>query len=86
MSSEEQPAQSGKKTGEILSVKDWVITLIILAIPFVNLIMLFVWAFGGGTPEVKANYAKAALIIMAIMFGLYILIFLIAGAAMMGSM
>ena len=42
----------------VMSIKDWVITLIITAIPLVGFIMLFVWGFGSGTNENKANFAK----------------------------
>ena len=33
----------------VMSVGEWMLTLLILALPLVNIIMLFVWAFGGGT-------------------------------------
>jgi hypothetical protein len=70
---------------EVISTKDWVITILILAIPLVNLIMLFVWGFGGGTNRNKANYAKAVLIWIAIGVGLYVVLFvLILGALFSG--
>ena len=50
----------------VVSVGDWVVTFILLAIPIVNLVMLFVWGFGDSTPLSKKNFAKAALILMAI--------------------
>lgn len=58
----------------IMSVKDWVITMLILMIPLVNIIMLFVWAFGDGTVKTKSNYAKAQLIIFLIAIVLWFLI------------
>jgi len=70
----------------VMSVKDWVITLIVTAIPFIGFIMLFVWAFGSGTNPSKANWAKAALIFFAIMLVLYIIFFLVFGAALMSGM
>lgn len=51
----------------VISVGDWFITVILLAIPLVNFIMLLVWAFGGGTNPNKANFAKATLILYLIM-------------------
>lgn len=51
---------------EPISVKEWVITLLILAIPIVNLVMLFVWGFGDGTKKSKSNFAKATLIMFVI--------------------
>jgi hypothetical protein len=64
-----------------MSVKDWLITLIITAIPIVGFVMLFVWAFGSGTPVNKANWAKAALLMMAIL----IVVYFIFGAALLGG-
>ena len=49
-----------------ISVGEWIITTIILAIPIVGFIMLFVWGFGSNTQPSKANWAKATLIMMGI--------------------
>ena len=62
-----------------LSVGEWVVTLLVLAIPCVNLIMLFVWGFGDGNKS-RANYCKATLIWIAIGIGISILLSLILGA------
>ena len=51
---------------EPVSMKEWLITLLILSIPFVNLVMIFVWAFGGGANPSKANFFKAQLILLLI--------------------
>lgn len=61
------PAQSRQ-----LSVRNWVITRIIAAIPVVNLIMLFVWALGSETAREKSNWAIASLILIALVPGLYV--------------
>lgn len=66
-----------------LSTKDWLITLIITALPVIGFIMLFVWAFSDGTNINKANWAKAALLLMAIMIALSILFSLIFGAGLL---
>ncbi|MGE5683069.1 MAG: hypothetical protein ACM34K_19580 [Bacillota bacterium] len=54
---------------------DWFLTMLITAIPLVGLIMLFVWAFGGGTNPSKQNWAKAALIWMLVSVVLGVLFF-----------
>ena len=54
----------------VMSVKDWVITMLITSIPIVGFIMLFVWGFGSGTNQNKANYAKATLIWIAVWIAL----------------
>ncbi|MDZ7848113.1 MAG: hypothetical protein U5L96_15930 [Owenweeksia sp.] len=50
----------------IMSVGDWIITILITAIPVINIIMLFAWGFGSSTHPNKANWAKATLVWMAI--------------------
>ena len=64
-----------------MSVKDWLITIIITAIPIVGLVMLFVWGFGSGTNPSKENWAKAILIFYLIMIVLYF----VFGAALIGG-
>ncbi len=57
---------------EIVSIKEWLITILIMSIPIVNIVMMFVWAFGGTAKESKANYFKASLIMAVI--GIFIAI------------
>jgi purine-cytosine permease-like protein len=71
--------QVSVKTGE------WVVTLLIMSIPVVGFVMLFVWAFGSGTNESKANWAKAALIWFAVIIGIYMLFAVIFGAALLSA-
>lgn len=71
---------------ETLSVGDWLITMIITVIPIVGIIMLFVWAFSSSTHPTKANWAKASLILFAIVIVLYIIFFAVFGAAFLGMM
>ena len=54
------------KDQKVISVKEWFITIRILMVPIVNLVMPFVWAFGGGSSASKANYFKAYLIMILI--------------------
>lgn len=53
------------------------LTYILLCIPIVNIILIFVWAFGSNTPVSKANWAKASLIWFLIGIVLWVLIFAI---------
>jgi heme/copper-type cytochrome/quinol oxidase subunit 2 len=68
-----------------ISVGEWVITIIIIAIPIVGFIMLFVWGFGSNTQPSKANWAKATLIMIGISI---VLSFLFLGSLLgiMGSL
>ena len=52
---------------EPISIGEWLITVIVSAIPFIGIVMLFVWAFGKKTNPNKSNWAKAMLIVLAIM-------------------
>jgi len=63
-----------------MSVKDWLITLLIMMIPLVGFIMLFVYAFSDSENLNKKNWAKAQLIVMAVVFGLLLLFFILFGA------
>jgi hypothetical protein len=57
-----------------ISVGEWLITYLLLSIPLVNIVMLFVWAFGSSAHPSKANWAKASLIWVAIATVLYIVV------------
>ena len=50
----------------VITTGEWFLTLLITAIPLVGIIMLFVWAFSGGTNPNKSNWAKAQLIWMVL--------------------
>ncbi len=69
-----------------MSVGDWILTLFITAIPLIGFIMLFVWAFGSGDNPNKTNFAKGALVLYAILIGIYIFFMVLFGAAMWSSM
>jgi len=71
------------RTAPVMSLGDWIITFIILAIPLVNIIMLFVWGFSSNTNPNKQNFAKATLIIYLVAF---VLFFLFGGMAFLGAM
>ena len=62
-----------------VTVGNWMLTTLLMSIPVVNLILLFVWAFGGGTPESKSNWAKAALLWGVIGIVIYVVLFLVMG-------
>lgn len=70
-------APNGEQFEKPMSLGDWLITIIIQAIPCVGIIMLFVWAFGNGNTSRK-NYCRAALILTAVA--------LVLGAIFYGSL
>lgn len=66
--------QIGHQQVPIVSVKEWLITNLIMMIPLVNIVMMLVWAFGSNTNPNKANYFKAALILFAIVMVIYLVL------------
>ena len=70
---------------QTMSVTDWLINLVLAAIPLVGIILLFVWAFGNDGNIIRKNWAKANLLLAAIILGLWLLIILpIFGMAIFG--
>jgi heme/copper-type cytochrome/quinol oxidase subunit 2 len=59
-----------------VSLGQWMVTILLVAIPIVNIVMLFIWGFSSDTQPSKANWAKASLIWIGIFVVFYILIFL----------
>ena len=66
--------QIGHQQAPVVSVKEWLLTNLILMIPLVNIVMMIVWAFGSNTNPNKANYFKAALILFAIVMVIYLVL------------
>jgi hypothetical protein len=71
---------------KVMSMQDWLITLIIMLIPIVNVIMLFVWGFGSGTHPSKANWAKASLLVILIGLVFWSIVGFLFGFAVMSSL
>jgi heme/copper-type cytochrome/quinol oxidase subunit 2 len=74
------------KNQSVVSILDWILTFLIMVLPIVNIVMLFVWAFGGNAPESKANWAKARLLMCLI--GVILVVFFgsIFAAAIMSAL
>ena len=70
---------------DVMGMGEWLLTLIVLAIPCVNIIMYFVWAFGNGN-ENRKNFCRAGLIMMAVGIVLTILLYSIIGISIVSSM
>ncbi|HCM15362.1 MAG TPA: hypothetical protein DHW79_05375 [Candidatus Cloacimonas sp.] len=70
----------------VLSIGQWIITLLIMVIPIVNIIMLIVWAVGSTENPNRKNWAIAQLIFMAIGVVIWILLFSTFMGMMSGMM
>ena len=69
----------------VMTMGEWLITLIVLAIPCVNVIMYFVWAFGNGN-ENRKNFCRAGLIVMAVGIVLTLISYAVVGASLAAAL
>ncbi|MED1946752.1 MULTISPECIES: hypothetical protein [Brevibacillus] len=58
---------------KVMKMKDWIPVSLFLMLPFANIVFLFVWAFGSDGNLNRKNFAKASLLFMAIILGIYFL-------------
>lgn len=64
-----------------ISVKDWLLTLLIMSIPLLNIVVAFYWIFNQTTHPSKKNFAKAYLISVTIaLIGAAIFMWVVFGA------
>jgi membrane protein DedA with SNARE-associated domain len=69
---------SSVKSAPVMSLKEWIIANIITYIPFVGLVILFVWVFShSSVNENKKNWAKSLLLIQLIIITLVILFYVL---------
>jgi len=62
-----------------MTVGDWFVTILILAIPIVNLIMYLVWAFSSTGNINRKNFCIASLIWMLIGIAIAVFLVLVVG-------
>lgn len=55
---------------------EWFNTFLLAALPLVGFVLLCLWAFGRTTPPSKANWARAMLLLYAVLAGLGLLLWL----------
>lgn len=60
--SETDPGQNRS----IVTTGDWILSILLLAVPIVQIVVPFVWAFSSSTPLSKKNFGKAILILWGI--------------------
>ncbi len=64
-----------------MTVGGWMLTLLVLAIPLVNLIMYLVWALSGSVNLNRRNFCRASIYWFLIILGIYVLILAFVGVA-----
>ncbi len=72
------------RNDQVVSLGDWLVTLLISSLPIFGFIMLLVWAFGGGAKESKRNFARATLIFSLIVGVIGVVVAIIFGTAIVG--
>ena len=60
------PAYSGQPGSDPLRVGQYIGMLLLMCVPILNIILLFVWNFGGSVNLNKKNFARASLVLGAI--------------------
>ena len=74
-----QPSQLDLE--EPVKMSEWLISLLLMMVPCVNIIMMFVWAFSKTEKKSKSNFFKAQLIMAGVVFAMYMVILIFAVAA-----
>jgi hypothetical protein len=64
-----------------MTVGNWMMTLLVLAIPLVNLIMYLVWALSGSGNLNRRNFCRASIYWFLIILGLYVVCLALVGLA-----
>lgn len=60
------PRRPYDPTNEPMTLKDWILTFLLLLIPIVNIVLPFVWAFSANVNKSKKTFFQAYLIFMLI--------------------
>ena len=64
-----------------MSTGAWFLTLLVLAIPLVNLIMYVIWALGVGNRN-RVTYCRASILWTLLIIGVYAIIFSFSGLSL----
>lgn len=75
------PAQPNNDT----SLGPWMLTIFLASLPIVGIVMLLIWSFGSGTSPAKSNWAKATLLWMLIVIGIYLLLIVLTGGLILSA-
>lgn len=74
----------------VMTTKEWLMSILIFLIPcigwLIGIVMLFVWGFSGSGNLNRRNLARAVLIVIAILIGLYLLSMLFFGAMILNML
>ena len=78
---------STEPTSQIMSYKEWALTIFISSLPLIGFIMLLVWAFGDDANIHKKNWAKGSLLLALIaLIMVFFFLFVFGGIAMLAAL
>jgi len=78
---------SEQQSPGVMSYKEWALTIFLASLPIIGFILVLIWAFDSDTNINKKNWAKGALLLMAIYFIVAMLfLFMFGGLALLASM
>lgn len=69
----------------VMTMGDWILTLIVGFIPCVGFILYLVWAFSKTGNVNRRNYCRASLIVGAVLIVLYLIFVIVFGAAIFSA-
>lgn len=75
----------GAEVEEPVSMGEWLISMLLMCIPCVNIVLMFVWAFSSSVKKSKSNFFKAALIAYGITIILSIIMVVLMSAGMIAA-
>ena len=78
---------STEPTSNVMSYKEWALTIFISSLPLIGFIMLLVWAFGDDSNIHKKNWAKGSLLLALIaLIMVFFFLFMFGGIAMLAAL
>ena len=81
---QQEPAYTPGGDTSVMSTKDFLLTLLVLLIPCVNIILYMVWAFGSEGNVNRKNFCRAYLLFSLIGIAISIFIFFTMSAMIVG--
>lgn len=76
----------GQGLEEPVSLGEWMIAMLLMLIPCVNIVLMFVWAFSSSEKKSKSNYFKASLIWTGLSIVLWIVLMILMSAGAIAGM
>ena len=78
---------SHQQNANIMSYKDWAVTIFLASLPLIGFILVLIWAFDSNTSINKKNWAKGMLLLLVIYFIIaMVFLFVFGGLALLASL